>query len=114
MIAAYRDNGYWRQIWHVCSSLLKLGRLRCFPPKGFVGLVSGSSPAIAARLCRLKSIRLSPSHSTPGARLWRLTYVWEICPPQPRRISGVSSGPSGKRWGAGGAGISMIQTTLKF
>jgi len=97
MIAAYRASGFWPQIWHVCLSLLKRGRLKSFPPRGFVGRGSGSYRGSDLRDFKLASIHLRPDHSIRGVRLWRLTYEWEICPPPRRRTSGDFWGRFGKR-----------------
>jgi len=89
MRAGYRDAGLSRQLWHVCLSILTRGRLKVFPPKGFVGLVSRSSPAIGLGRYRIKSIQLHRTASTRSVRLWRLTYVWGIL------LRPGQTGPSG-------------------
>jgi len=104
-LAAYRDAGLWSQLLHVCSSLLMRRHRGSFPPKGFVGQVSGSSVVTDLRLSSVKSIQLFPRASMYGAHLWRLTYVWEISPRQSlHTISGLSLVNSGKlEVGAGAA-----------
>jgi len=93
----YRDDGYWRQIWHVCSSILKRGSPRSFPQRGFVGQVSSLSVASDPRPFKINSIQLSRLPSTLDARLWRLTYGWAMCQPRLRPGNfGRSSDRSGK------------------
>jgi len=110
--AIWRDDGLWIQLWHVCCSLLTRGRVRTFPPAGFVGRTYGSSRDTGGKRLRVRSlVRLPLNPSIDPARLWRLTYEWEGPPPVlliPR--SGPRSGGRGNDLEGGGAGGSSRQT----
>ncbi len=78
--AAYRDDGFWTQLSWVFWHRLMRGRLKTFPPPGFVGQVSTLSRVTDAPLFYLISIRmrrLQRTHVISGAPLWRLTCEWE-------------------------------------
>lgn len=78
---AYCDDGVWRQALRLVWSLLTHGRITSFPPKGFVGQVSGSLAGSDVRRLRRVSIHLRHlplNRSIWPVRLWRLTYVWEM------------------------------------
>jgi hypothetical protein len=78
----WRDDGLWIQLWHVCCAILTRGRVRTFPPKGFVGRTYGSSRDTAGQRLRVRSlVRLPLNLSIDPARLWRLTYELEGPPP---------------------------------
>jgi len=78
MLVAYRDDGYSTLCSLICSFPSMGWPNETFPPKGFVGLGSGSSRATDLRLYSLRLIRLRPNPSTLDALLWRLTCEWEI------------------------------------
>jgi len=117
MCVAYRDDGFWPLLWFLFCYRLKRGRLKTFPPPGFVGLVSTSSRVGDAPQFRLSSFRmhrLQRTHVTSHVPLWRLTCEWET----PRHHSHQSSyGPrlaytGSVSAGAGGDGSHPpIQTT---
>ena len=114
---AYRDDGFLRQLSFLGWSLWMRGRLKEFPPVGFVGQVSTSSRVGDAPLFRLSSIRmrrLQRTHFISGVPLWRLTCEWETPRHQPRPLrSGPSSVFSGNvRADAGAVGSTpRIRTT---
>lgn len=96
MQIAYRDAGFWTQLWHVLSSLWTHGHRATFPPDHFVGLVSTSSAAIDPGRRMLTSVGLRRVSTSEG-RLWRLTYGWETRPRPPLATKygplSVESGP---------------------
>jgi len=80
---AYRDAGFWTLALQICSFAWRRGRLKFFPPKGFVGRVSLSSVVTGRPPYRLESIRLFRNRYTRNAPRWRLTCEWLIPPPAP-------------------------------
>lgn len=100
----WRDDGLWTQLWWICCNVWMRGRMKSFPPAGFVGQAFTSSLDIGSGRWRVRSLkRLPPRPSISRVRLWRLICGLELpLPPSPRRACGAPSGPGGKRWeGAG-------------
>lgn len=116
---AWRDDGLFRQLWHLCCTISRRGRLNVsrltFPPAGFVGRVSGSYRDIAGLRLYLISTQLNRLRRTHGifrVRLWRLTYEWATHPPALRHLpSGRRWAPAGKRSAAAGVDDSTPQTS---
>jgi len=96
MLVAYRDDGFWTQLWFVCSKTLTGGLKIDLPGPGFVGRGSLSFLDTGRRRFRLLSIRMRRTHSIYDAHLWRLTCVWE---PYRRRWLGI---PFGIGWALAG------------
>ena len=93
----YRDGGLFTLAWLRWWLRLTSALPRRLPGRGFVFLVSLSFPDTARGRHKLKSTRLFLIVSTVGARLWRLTCVWETTPPaRPQRPYGVPSDGSGR------------------
>lgn len=82
---AWRTDGFWTLFWLRIWLYLTSSSLEKWPPKGFVGTVSGLLVGTGPRMYSLLSTRLLPEASTPDARLWRLTCVWGIFR-RPKRI----------------------------
>ena len=109
----FRDDGFWSQIYHVCWYLLKRGRLKTFPDRGFVGQVSSLSAVNDPRPYKTVSIQMRRIHSTPDARLWRLTYVsGTFPPPSALSTSGPTSEESGRPWEVDGEEIFASRTSI--
>lgn len=81
------------------------------PGPGFVGRASTSFLVTDQRRARLKSGRMRRIASTDGARLWRLTCVWET---SPRASLGTAFGTGservGRSWVADGEDVSASGT----
>lgn len=110
----WRDDGLWPQVWHVCCAILTRGRIKHFPPKGFVGQVYGSFQGTGALRLRVSSLKKLPHNPAIWpVRLWRLTYELET-PLPPRRILryGEPSDPIGNGSEEGGAGRSTHRTGI--
>lgn len=97
MLVIYRDDGFWTQLWYLCSRRLMGGRVNRLPGPGFVGQESTSFRGTGAQRAKLTSTRMRRLHSTSGARLWRLTCVWETSPRASQvTVYGIGSGRDGK------------------
>jgi len=92
MLVAYRDAGFWSQLWRRLLWPLKLWpRSTLLPPQGFVGQVSLSSRGSVPVGLKRKQIQLTRGAIIDAARLWRLTCVWVTRQPaQHRPQSGTS------------------------
>jgi len=109
MLVAYRDDGFWTQLWYRCFRTLIGGQIARLPGPGFVGQESPSFRGTGARRARLKSTRMRRLVSTPGARLWRLTCVWvPLQAGQEKTPPGSFSEVDGSSWGVGGVEISPV------
>ncbi len=75
--AVSRNGGFWTlallRFWY---SLTRNAQ-RELPPPGFAGALSRSSVDTGPASCRLRSIRMHRSPTTPGAPRWQLTCVWD-------------------------------------
>lgn len=125
-LSAYKDVGAWTAIWlslwlRWIGLLGRLGLTFPHPRDGWVyprfpmlwnGQACTSSPATDPRPSILLSLARHPIVSTQGARLSRLTCVWETYLPalSPRR-SGGGSGPSGRLSDSLGEGVSEFPDT---
>jgi len=77
---AWRTDGFWILVWLRIWFYLTSGRSRSFPPKGFVGTVSGSFRGTGPRKCSLLSTRLRRVPSIRSAPHWQLTCEFRIGP----------------------------------
>jgi len=111
MLVCYRDDGFWIQLWYLCSRGLIGGRRISLPGPGFVGQGSSSFLAIDHKRYRLIRTRMRRIHSTYDAHLWRLTCVWETCR-HPWWVTpfGTGSALAGSLWVAAGAVVSALGT----
>ena len=97
MLVCYRDDGFWTQLWYLCSRRLIGGRRTDLPGPGFVGRVSTSFLDTDHKRYRLVRTRMRRVHSIYDAHLWRLTCVWEMSPPRWWETrSGTGSEPVGR------------------
>lgn len=110
MLVIYRDDGFWTLLWLRCWFILAGGRLNRLPGYGFVGQESSSFRAPGPQRVKLRLTRMRRLHSTPGARLWRLTCVWDRSPELAPRQYGTGSVPAGSLLAAAGEGISRPET----
>jgi len=97
MLVAYRDGGASTLFSLINLWTLSGEPLKSFPPKGFVGLGSGSLAVTDPHGFNLVSIRLIRRASTPNAPPWRLICGWETSLPQPQPSSGLSLVAFGNR-----------------
>lgn len=106
MLVCYRDDFYWIQLWYVWSRRLMNGlggtSILHLPGSGFVGQASPLFLAIEHGKCKLVSTRMHRTRSTHGARLWRLTCVWELSKASRRMLSGSGLALDGSRSAGGG------------
>ena len=75
---AWRTDGFWTLLWLWISLRWTSGRLRSWPPRGFVGAASRSFRATGPQRFKLSSIRLHHVHFTRRAPHWQLISVWRI------------------------------------
>ena len=102
MLVCYRDDGFWILTWYRWSRLLMNGlggtSTLHLPGWGFVGQASASFLATEVSKCKLRSTRMHRIASTDGARLWRLTCVWQLRKESRTMLSGNGSELDGSRW----------------
>jgi len=111
MLVCYRDDGFWTQLWYLCSRRLIGGRRIDLPGPGFVGRVSSSFLATDHKRFRLTRTQMRRIASTYDAHLWRLTCVWEMYRPRWWAIPfGIGLGLAGSLWAGGGAVVSALGT----
>jgi len=110
-VAAFREDGFSTLLSLICSSDSTLMLREGFPPRGFVGQVSGLFPVTGLDSYKLKSIQLRPIASTLDVPRWRLTLEWATSQPASLHLpSGPPSGRSGRRSGGAGGERSHHQT----
>lgn len=107
MLVCYRDDGFFRLIWYLCSRRLIGASVNDLPSAGFVGRESPSFRGTGARRARLSLIRMHRIRSTPGVRLWRLTCRWEVSPEYQMMPSGRPLERAGSFRAGGGVETSI-------
>jgi len=111
MLVAYRDDGFWIQLWYLCSRRLMGGRRIDLPGPGFIGQVSSSFLATDHHRFKLTRTRMRRIHSIHDAQLWRLTCVWEMYRPRWWAIPfGIGSALAGSLWAGAGVVASALGT----